>query len=339
MLNIRLKVGKNIRAIRLKSGMSQEDLGFLAGLHRTYVGSVERGERNISIDAIYKISRALKSSLEDLFSPDVVPSKRNKRPGEKTRGRRHEENVLRGSRKQLELLVKERTAGLKMMNAQLRNLLIYLQNAWEEERARFAHDIHDDLGQLLAAIKLELSSLRKKLPDDPLPIAGQVEYAVKLVESCMQNVKRISAELRPKILDHMGLISAIEWQAMEFEKRAGIPCTAVFEPEEIEIDQGRATAVFRILQESLTNVRRHANASEVEVLLKLRAGDLFLQVRDDGRGISDQEATDGNSLGLMGIRERVHAWGGSFAIRGTRNKGTTVIVRIPLVSPRHGAAR
>jgi PAS domain S-box-containing protein len=244
--------------------------------------------------------------------------------------RKNAESVLRRSHEQLEILVKERTAELTMMNEQLRNLSTYLQNAREEERMKIARDIHDELGQSLTAIKLELAFLRKKLPKDQNPITQKADYIAKLVESTIQSVKRISAELRPGILDHIDLSSAIEWHAKEFEKRNGIPCTVVFEPEEIHLDRDRSTAVYRIFQETLTNVTRHANASKVEALLKLQTGELLLRVQDDGKGIAEQHALDAKSLGLIGMRERVHYWGGSFAIQGIPNKGTSVFVRIPL---------
>jgi len=367
MINIRAKLGGKIRAIRLERGMSQEDLGFLSGLHRTYVGSVERGERNISIDAIYKISRALKTKLEDIFYFDALAPERMKQHGRiriesaqvkkvgsdmpmeinartmhlngkkvifgvirDIKERKNAEDALCRSHEQLEILVKERTAELAMMNEQLRNLLMYLQNAKEEERRMVARDIHEELGQSLMAIKLELACLKKRLHEDQKPITEKVEYVADLVESTMQSVKRISAALRPGILDHIGLTSAIEWQAAEFEKRNGIPCTAVFVPREIYLDRARSTAVFRIFQEILKNVTRHANASKVDALLKLQAGELLLRVKDNGKGITEQQASDAKSMGLIGMRERVHYWEGSFAIQGIRNKGTTVVVRISL---------
>jgi signal transduction histidine kinase len=372
MENIRIRLGDKIRTIRLERGITQEDLGFLAGLHRTYVGSVERGERNISIDAIYKISRALKTKLKDLFSFDamspesmgrlkhfgriavelahvrkdgsVMPEGINVRPmifkGKNvilsgvrdSTGRKNVEDVRCRAYELHEILVRERTAELTLMNEQLRNLSTYLQNASEEERTMVARDIHDELGQSLMAIKFELSSLRKKLPNDQKAIAERVEYVVKLAESTLQSVERISTELRPRMLDHIGLTSAIEWQAAEFEKRNGIACTVVFEPEEILLDRDRSTAVFRIFQESLTNVTRHANASKVEALMRLQDDDLLLRVKDNGKGITEREALDAKSTGIIGMRERVHYWGGSFALSGSPDQGTTVTVRLPLGS-------
>ncbi len=222
---------------------------------------------------------------------------------------------------------------LETRNDQLRNLSIHLQNVREEERTRMAREIHDELGQSLTAIKLELARLRKKPPKDQKVLKEQAAYVADLVESTLQSVKRISTELRPGVLDHIGLTSAIEWQAGEFKKRYGIACTVVFEPEEINIDGERSTTVFRIFQEALTNIARHANASKVKALLKLEAGELLLRVNDDGKGITKQRALDAKSLGLIGMRERVHYWGGSFEIQGIPNKGTAVVIRIPLDKP------
>ncbi len=165
----------------------------------------------------------------------------------------------------------------------------------------------------------------------------KAESMAQLIETTMQSVKKISTDLRPGILDHLGLTAAIEWQAEEFEKRTGIPCTAVFEPDEIVLDKDRTTTVFRIFQETLTNIARHAEATEVSVVLKKRSDRLVLQVRDDGKGISEKHMSDPKSLGLIGIRERVHYWGGSLTIRGIRDKGTTVTVQLPLDSRREAS--
>ncbi len=153
---------------------------------------------------------------------------------------------------------------------------------------------------------------------------------MELVETTIQSVKRISTDLRPGILDHLGLTAAIEWQAQEFEKRTGIACTAVFEPEEVIVDKDRTTTVFRIFQETLTNVARHAKATKVSVLLKAQDDILELHVKDNGKGITEKQISDPKSLGLLGIAERVNYWGGSLTIHGTRKKGTAIVARIRL---------
>ncbi len=243
--------------------------------------------------------------------------------------RKRAEEVLSRSRKELEILVRERTAELTMMNDQLRNLSAHLEDAREDERTRIAREIHDDLGQSLTALKIDLSLLRKRLPPEQKAAIERAESMDVLVEATIQSVKRISMDLRPGILDHLGLTAAIEWQAEEFEKRTGIPCRVVFEPEEISLDKDRTTTVFRIFQEVLTNAARHAEATKISVLLAEQADGLMLHVEDNGKGITEKELSDPNSLGLLGMRERVNTWGGSLSISGSRGKGTSVTVLIP----------
>ncbi len=244
--------------------------------------------------------------------------------------RKHSEELLLKSHEELETLVQERTAELSMLNDQLRSLSAYLQEAREKERTIIAREVHDELGQSLTALKMDLSLLIRRLPREWTPAIEKAESMADLIESTIQTVKRISSELRPGILDHLGLIAALEWQAQEFERRTGVPCVVAFDPPDIELDRDRSTTVFRIFQETLTNVTRHARATGVDVLLQRRKGELVLTVKDNGRGINDREKNDPSSLGLLGMRERVLAWGGSLLLRGIPGKGTTVEVRIPL---------
>jgi signal transduction histidine kinase len=244
--------------------------------------------------------------------------------------RKEAEDVLRRSRNELEILVEKRTAELSIMNDQLRNLSVHLQNAREDERTMIAREIHDDLGQSLTALNMDLSLLRKRLPEDQTAAIEKAESMAGLIEATIQSVKRISSDLRPGILDHLGLSAAIEWQAKEFEKRTGIRCMVAFEPEEVVLDKGRTTALFRIFQETLTNAARHAKATEISVFLNAQDDNLLLQVKDNGRGITEGQISYPASLGLIGIRERVNNWGGSFAISGIPDLGTTVTVRIPM---------
>jgi signal transduction histidine kinase len=244
--------------------------------------------------------------------------------------RKKAEDALRASHEELELLVEERTAELTKLNEQLRNFTRHLQEARETERTVIAREIHDELGQSLTALKMDLSLLTKRLPKGQRNIVEKAESMAGLIETTIQSVKRISTDLRPGLLDHLGLTAAVDWQAGEFTKRTGIGCNVVFDPEEITVDRDRATAIFRIFQETLTNVARHAKASKVAVLLKRQNGCLELHVSDNGEGIAKDRISDSKSLGLIGMRERVHYWGGSLEISGVRNQGTIVSARIPL---------
>jgi signal transduction histidine kinase len=153
---------------------------------------------------------------------------------------------------------------------------------------------------------------------------------VDLVESTMMTVRRIASDLRPSVLDELGVVAAIEWQVRRFETSTGIPCTFEADPDAPELDRDRATAVFRILQEILTNVLRHAKASQVHVAIGQMGGNFILDVRDDGRGIAQDEMVAARSLGLLGMRERALLVGGEVKIQGVPGRGTSVVVTIPL---------
>lgn len=236
--------------------------------------------------------------------------------------------ALRNSHGDLERLVAERSAALEAANRRLQDLSGYLQNVREEERTRIAREIHDELGQSLTAMRMELSLLRRGLPADQRQSVERAGALTVLVDSTAQAVKRISQDLRPGILDHLGLSAAVEWQAEEFERRTGIPCDVALEPGEITLDEERSTAVFRIFQEALTNVARHAQARDVSVLLRSDSSGLVLQVRDNGQGMEERRAP-GRCFGIIGIQERVRAWHGSLDIASVRGEGTTVTVRLP----------
>ncbi len=244
--------------------------------------------------------------------------------------RKQAEEVLRRSNEELELLVKKRTAELTMLNEQLRGLSVHLQQVRENDRAVIAREIHDDLGQSLTALKMDLSFIQRRLPAESRALTEKADSMARIIVATIDSVKRISTELRPGILDHLGLTAAMEWQAQEFEKRSDIPCDIVFAPAEIALDRYHTTEVFRIFQETLTNVARHADATEVSVLLQIEADSLVLRVQDNGRGITDAEKADPKSLGLIGMRERVNNCGGSLAITGVPDTGTVVNVRFPL---------
>jgi PAS domain S-box-containing protein len=216
---------------------------------------------------------------------------------------------------------------------QLRALAARLQSVREEERKRVAREIHDQLGQALTAIKLDLSSLVRGLPAGQSTILEKGAPLLRLVDETIESVRRISTELRPGMLDDLGLAATVEWAAEEFASRTGTKCLLDLATEEIAVGSETATAVFRIFQETLTNVARHAKASEVKVRLAEENGDLTLEVCDNGRGIGEDDLARANSLGILGMRERALLLGGTLTITGDPGKGTTVRLRIPEVRP------
>jgi signal transduction histidine kinase len=205
-----------------------------------------------------------------------------------------------------------------------------LQTVREKERTRIARELHDELGQLLTALNTGLILLDKKIPENLTVLREQTGSMVHLVDMTMQTLKRIYMDLRPGMLDHLGLAVAIGWQTGEFQKRTGIRCKVTVDPEDLSLDPDLSTAIFRIFQETLTNIVRHAEATKVSVSLKATDKKVELMVKDDGKGITEEQLAKPNSFGLLGIRERAHYWGGDVKIAGKSGKGTIVKVNIPL---------
>ncbi|MEE9502321.1 MAG: histidine kinase, partial [Candidatus Aminicenantaceae bacterium] len=225
---------------------------------------------------------------------------------------------------------------LKGSREELKNLAAHLQSGREEERTSIAREIHDELGQALTALKMDLFWLRKRLPEDQRPYLEKIQSMVDLTDRTIVTMKRISTDLRPSMLDDLGLVAAIQWQAEEFQKRTGIKCDAAIDFEEIELDEDKRTAIFRIFQETLTNIARHADATRARFYLRKRAKSLELEVRDNGKGITEEQISDPKAYGLIGIRERVQFMEGEVTISGAPDRGTKVLVKIPL--PDIGAA-
>ena len=223
---------------------------------------------------------------------------------------------------------------LRQSHSQLRALSVYLQTVREEERTRIAREVHDELGQALTSCKLDLSWLAGKLHHHEKPLIEKTKALIAHIDTTIQTVRRISSELRPGVLDHLGLAAALEWQANEFQNRTGIKCELRADLAETALDQDVSTTLFRIFQETLTNVIRHAGATQVTVHLKESGGCVSLEVKDNGRGIARTEITNTKSMGLLGMRERAALLGGIFKIgRLGRKKGTRVSVSIPLRKP------
>jgi PAS domain S-box-containing protein len=274
---------------------------------------------------------------------------------------RHQAEVaLANFSKELEKRVDERTAELltanklmkKMLDEgkraeetirksreRLRNLSQRLQSLLEEERTRISREIHDELGQALTAMKLDLSLIRRSLVSDGLAEQSEKVHEIeRTVTRIIRTVRKISTEMRPGILDELGVAAAIEWMAKDFQNRTGIGCKVTIQAMDRISDTVRATTIFRIVQEALTNIMRHAAASQVNVSLEKKDDSLIVEVRDNGIGILEGRIIDSKSLGLIGIRERVLLLGGKAEISGKPGEGTLVKVILPIGEGAHSNA-
>jgi PAS domain S-box-containing protein len=224
---------------------------------------------------------------------------------------------------------KQTEEALHRSREELRALASRLQAAHEAERSVLAREIHDELSGSLTALKMDLSLLPDRVAKDHNLFLEKLSSMSGLIDRTLARVHTIVTELRPAVLDKFGLVAAIEWQTGEFQERSGIVCETHLPTEEIPLDPERSTAVFRILQEALTNVARHANASKVVVDLKSESGSLILAVRDNGKGIDEKAIYAHNSMGLLGMRERALSFGGTAEVTALPGGGTLVSVRIP----------
>jgi signal transduction histidine kinase len=228
---------------------------------------------------------------------------------------------------------KHAEVGLRDSHQQLRNLSARLESVREEERVRLARQVHDDLGQILTAVKIHLTVLADTSAGrdhrGKPAMLKKLESLISVIDNAIDLVKNISHELRPLALEELGLKEAIEWEASQFGQRTGIRCR-VQTNGEIALEREQSTAVFRIFQEALTNVIRHASAKTVTVRLNSTGEAVSLEVADDGKGITDQQLADSRALGILGMRERAVLLGGSLRISRNNGKGTVVDLTVPL---------
>jgi signal transduction histidine kinase len=226
---------------------------------------------------------------------------------------------------------KAKQAELEASREKLRHLSRHLQSVRETERTRIAREIHDELGATLTAIKMDLKLLAG---EEDLLLAQALRNTIGLVDSAIQTVKKIATDLRPSILDNLGLWAAIEWQGQELLERVGVDYELQIDPRahELKFDGDRATALFRIVQEALTNVVRHAQADKVTITVQRGRSEVLLEVRDNGKGMHQARLMDSKSWGLLGMYERVRHHGGDLKIDSAVGKGTTVWIRFPVES-------
>jgi signal transduction histidine kinase len=220
---------------------------------------------------------------------------------------------------------------LQRSQDQLRGLAAKLNAAREAERRHLARELHDELGQTLTSLKLELLRLVAMVDWSRFGVStlDRVQSLIGLTEISLETTRRLATDLRPPMLDHLGLAEAIRWEVSVVQARTGIRCRSVVRGKTPTLDDDRATGVFRIFQEALTNVVRHAEASVVRIELHETGKRLVLSVKDNGRGITRGEKADRASIGLVGMRERARMLGGTIDLSGKKGKGTTVVLRIP----------
>jgi signal transduction histidine kinase len=218
-------------------------------------------------------------------------------------------------------------------NEELQNLAAHMELLQEEERKKIARELHDYLGQSLTALRIDCSRLLNHLEESgngKESMKNTIISMVGLIDETLENVRDISAALRPGILDHLGLAAAIKWQGNELQKRTNIKFNHHFASDDVNADDEISTALFRIFQEAATNVMRHTSATEVDVLLSIKENDVILTVKDNGRGIAENEINNPRSFGLIGMRERARYYGGSINISRREETGTEVVAILPM---------
>lgn len=228
---------------------------------------------------------------------------------------------------------KEVAEKLKASSEQLRALSVSLRTAKEEEGIRIARELHDELGSALTTLKwslLRLDKVRSSTSKSAGKAAEKIAEMVELVDSTINTVRRISSELRPGVVDDLGLVSAIEWHAQQFQDNTGVVCRFESSAEDVDLNREQATTVFRIFQEAMTNILRHAQATKANILIEEEEDGFVLEIKDNGRGITETEKLGIRSLGLLGMRERAHSVGGTVEISGAAGRGTVLTVHLPI---------
>jgi PAS domain S-box-containing protein len=221
-------------------------------------------------------------------------------------------------------------SALRRSKEELREFAAAAGSVREQEKSRVARELHDELAQSLTALKMDVTWLKERVPAEQQALVGKLESMQEMLDGTVQATRRISSDLRPLMLDDLGLLPAAEWLVNNFIQRHGIHCRFTVDPPDLDLQDPHATAIFRIMQESLTNVARHAHASNVDITLDGSAGEITLRVRDNGCGFAPADPRKPNSFGLVGLRERVYLLDGEISVDTAPGKGATIEVRIPL---------
>jgi PAS domain S-box-containing protein len=240
--------------------------------------------------------------------------------------------IIIGASKIARDITEKREAEEELQNSykNLRELASHLQNIREEERIQIARDIHDELGQQLTGLKMDFSWLLKKIVVKDNIVEEKIHEMTRLIDETIISVRRISANLRPNILDDLGLVTALQWHSVEVEKRFGIKIDFVSEFDVVEVPVATATGLFRIYQEALTNAVRHANARQVSSTLRMVNNKIILQIQDDGKGMDLENDLKKKSFGLLGIKERALVMGGKYELKSEPGKGTHLLISVPV---------
>ncbi|MEO5983900.1 MAG: sensor histidine kinase, partial [Ferruginibacter sp.] len=218
---------------------------------------------------------------------------------------------------------------LKTSHAELRELAVHLQNIRESERTHMAREIHDELGQQLTGLKMDISWMNKKIPIEDKEVKEKMKETLKLIDGTVNTVRRLATQLRPSILDDLGVVAAMEWQSEEFQKRSQIDTEFKSEVSAVQIPPELATGLFRIYQESLTNILRHSNATKVKASLTIQNEQLIFTIHDNGVGFNTGEINIKKTHGLLGMNERTKIMGGSYKISSSPGNGTLVSISVP----------
>ena len=224
---------------------------------------------------------------------------------------------------------KKTEEALKQSYEEIRQLTDYLQNIREEERRNIARELHDELGQQLTAIKMDIVWIDKKIPEETIDIKRKLKNIIELLDGSNQSIRRILSELRPRMLDDYGLLEAIEWLSRQFSETAGIPVKFTTTQRDIKVSEKIATCIYRVCQEALTNITRYSHAKNISNSIKIIEGNIILIIEDDGIGFDVALAQNKKSFGILGMKERVLSLGGKFELVSSPGKGTKITVSLP----------